>query len=273
MLALLLLAADIPPPEPVAVLPPAREVRRMAAAEANQGVATDDRFIYAITNDAIGKYDRTTGFLAGRWQGDRRVFRHMNSCAMLQSQLVCAASNYPDVPMASSIEWFDPKAMRHVRTRSLGPGRGSLTWLDWKEGSWWACFANYEGKGGEPGRGSRFTTLVRYSINFIEEGAWLFPDTVLARFAPYSSSGGMWTRDGHLIVTGHDKPEAYVLAVPKAGSRLQHIATFATRTNGQAIARDHRDPSIMWSVERRTRQLVASRLPRLSNDILDPKRF
>jgi hypothetical protein len=73
----------------------------------------------------------------------------------------------------------------------------------------------------------------------------------------------MWTRDGHLIVTGHDRPEAYVLAVPKAGSRLEHVATFATPTNGQAIARDQRDPHIMWSVERRTKQLVGSRLPRL----------
>ena len=37
---------------------------------------------------------------------------------------------------------FRPAKLQHVATRSLGPGRGSLTWLDWHDGSWWACFAN-----------------------------------------------------------------------------------------------------------------------------------
>jgi len=254
MLAVLLL---------VATLPPAPEIRRLPAEEANQGVATDARYIYAITNDAIGKYDRSTGVRVAQWKGDPRIFKHMNSCAMVRAELVCAASNYPDVPMASSIEWFDVKAMRHVRSRSLGPGRGSLTWLDWRDGSWWACFANYGGKGGEPGRDHRLTTLVRYTANFVEEGAWLFPESVLARFAPYSSSGGAWTRGGELIVTGHHVPEAYVLRLPQAGSRLEHIATFATPTDGQAIALDANEPSVIWSVSRSSKQLVASRLPGL----------
>ena len=29
----------------------------------------------------------------------------------------------------------------------------ALTGLDRHDGSWWACFANYDAKGGEPGRG------------------------------------------------------------------------------------------------------------------------
>lgn len=261
MSLLMLLAMGAPPPDPAVILPPAAEVRRIPAEEANQGVATDDRHVYAITNDAIGKYDRVSGVRVARWQGDPRIFRHMNSCAMVRAELVCAASNYPAVPMASSVEWFDVKTMRHVRTRSLGPGRGSLTWLDWRDGSWWACFANYAGNGGEPGRDHRLTTLVRYSPEFVEQGAWLFSETVLARFAPYSSSGGVWTRGGDLIVTGHHTPEAYVLRLPDAGSRLDHVATFATPTGGQAIAVDARDPALLWSVDRGAKQLVASRLP------------
>ena len=37
------------------------EVRRIPAAEANQGVAADEEFLYAIANHAIGKYEKKTG--------------------------------------------------------------------------------------------------------------------------------------------------------------------------------------------------------------------
>jgi hypothetical protein len=161
--------------------------------------------------------------------------------------------------MASSVEWFDTSSMRHVRSRSLDPGRGSLTWLEWHDGSWWACFANYDGRGGEPGRDHRSTTLVRYDRNFVEQGAWLFPKSVLERFSPYSSSGGAW-KDGLLYVTGHDRPEMYVLKLPRAGSRLVHVATIPIPTPGQAIQFD-RSGGTLWSLDRKAKQLVESRVP------------
>jgi hypothetical protein len=249
-LALLLAAA-----EPAAV-----EVRRLPAEEARQGPAADRRHIYAISNSAIGKYDRRTGKRIAAWAGDPRLFKHMNSCAVVGPALVCAASNYPETPMASSVEWFDTKTLRHVRTRSLGPGRGSLTWLDWHDGSWWAGFANYDGKGGEPGRDHRSTMLVRYDRDFREQGAWLFPPTVLARFAPYSASGGAWGPDGRLYVTGHDRPEMYALRLPAAGSTLEHVATIALPTPGQAIDWDPVERGLLWSLDRGRKELVASRV-------------
>ena len=165
------------------------------------------------------------------------------------------------MPQASSIEWFDTASLTHVRSHSLGPGRGSLTWLDWHEGSWWACFANYDGDGAEPGRDHRLTTLVRYSPDFVEQGAWLFPPAVLDRFAPHSSSGGVWGTDGLLYVTGHDRPELYALRLPAAGSVLQHVATIPIPTNGQAIAWERGADRIMWAIERRARAVVAMRVP------------
>lgn len=241
----------------------AGEVLRMPAEEAKQGVVADARYVYAISNSEIGKYDRKTRRRVARWQGDPDLFKHMNSCRLLAREIVCAASNYPDVPMASSIEWFDTRRMQHVRTHSLGPGRGSLTWLDWHDGSWWACFANYQGRGGEPGRDERLTTLVRYSPAFVEQGAWLFPQDVLERFAPYSSSGGAWGEDGLLYVTGHDLPEMYVLRLPRAGSRLERVATVAIPTQGQAIAWDPR-ARLLWSIDRKTREIVASMVPAIA---------
>jgi hypothetical protein len=255
---LLLLAAD---PAPVLASVAAVEVDRFEAEEARQGVVADKRYVYAISNAQIGKYDRLTRKRVARWQGDPALFKHMNSCILKGAHIVCAASNYPDVPQASSIEWFDAARMTHVRSRSLGPGRGSLTWLDWHDGSWWACFANYDGQGGEPGRDHRLTTLVRYSPDFAEQGAWLFPANIQARFAPYSASGGIWGVDGLLYVTGHDRPELYALQLPDAGSTLLHVATIAIPTNGQAVAWEKGADRIMWSIERGKRVVVAARVP------------
>ena len=243
-----------------AMLPPAQEVSRIAAEEARQGVAADARHVYAIANSEIGKYDRRTGKRVAQWRGDPAQFIHMNSCTIAARALVCAASNYPDVPMASSIEWFDLTNLNHVRSRSLGPGRGSLTWLEWHDGSWWACFANYDNKGADTGRDHRATTLVRFDRSFVEQGAWLFPKSVLERFAPYSSSGGAWGKNGLLYVTGHDRPEMYVLRLPEAGSRLEHVATIPIPTPGQAVQWDRSDPTLLWSLDRGRKELVASRV-------------
>lgn len=258
-LAFLLLAAD--PASVSARTLAVTEVDRFPAEEARQGVVADARHVYAISNATIGKYDRLTHRRIAQWTGDPKLFKHMNSCILKGSEIVCAASNYPEVPQASSIEWFDVAKMTHMRSRSLGPSHGSLTWLDWHDGSWWACFAHYDGKGGAPGRDHRATTLVRYSRDFAEEGAWLFPPAVLDRFAPYSSSGGIWGKDGLLYVTGHDRPELYALRLPAAGSTLEHVATIAIATSGQAIAWERGADRIMWAIERNGPAVVAVRVP------------
>lgn len=260
-LALLLAAAQPAAALAPAMLAPVAEVARFSAEEARQGVVADGKYVYAISNAEIGKYDRQTHKRVDTWQGDPARFRHMNSCILAGKELVCAASNYPEVPQASSIEWFDAVHLAHVRTRSLGPGRGSLTWLDWHDGSWWACFANYDGKGGEPNRDHRYTTLVRYGPDFQEQGAWLFPATVLERFGTFSSSGGVWGEDGLLYVTGHDRPELYALRVPPAGSTLEHVATIPLVTDGQAVAWERGSDRILWGIERKTKEAVAARVP------------
>ena len=179
--------------------------------------------------------------------------------------LVCAASNYPEVPQASSVEWFDTIKMAHVKTHSLGPQRGSLTWLDWHDGSWWAAYANYDNKGGEPGRDHKLTTLVRYSPDFAEQGAWLFPPAVLERFAPFSSSGGAWGPDGLLYVTGHDRPELYAVKLPEAGPTLDYVATIAITTNGQAIAWEKGGARrTIWSISRTGSEVVAATVPEVA---------
>lgn len=239
------------------------EVRRLPAPEAHQGVAADRHSAYAIDNSSVARYDKASGRRVAIWNGDRARFKHLNSCIVRRKQLVCAASNYPDVPMASTVLWFDAATLTLQSVRTLAPGYGSLTWLDWREGSWWAGFAHYDGKGGEPGRGHGQTVVVRYTPAFAVRSTYRFPPSVLARFAPYSTSGGAWGEDGLLYVTGHDRPELYVLRAPREGDLLEHVATIATPTGGQAIGWDKQDRRLLWSIERKRTELVASRVPPL----------
>jgi hypothetical protein len=244
---------------------PAAELLRVYdAPEAEQGVAADARSIYAIGNSEIGRYDKKTGARTGGWTGDPQRFPHLNSCAVIGRELVCASSNYPATPMRSTVEVFDLKRLVHKRSIPLGEQGGSLTWATRHGGAWWACFANYDGKGGEPGRDHTATFLARFDDQWRRQKAWRFPDAVLKRFAPKSASGGVWGADGLLYVTGHDAAEIYVLRVPEGGEVLVHVATLAAPIEGQAISFDPKDPRRLYGINRARRQVVAMRLPRLA---------
>lgn len=245
----------------VLALSPAETLSRLPAPEANQGVAVDPAFIYAVDNSTIAKYDRATGQKVAAWAGDPATFPHLNSCAVMGPELVCASSNYPSLPMQGSVEVFDPAAMTHLRSIAITPQPGSLTWVDRRADGWWACFANYDGRGGQPGRDHRFTTLLRYDDKWKVTGAWTFPDSVLARFKPRSSSGGAWGADGRLYVTGHDLPEVYVLELPRIGSVLKHVATIPVVVEGQAIAFDRGAERVLFGISRAKREVVAMKLP------------
>jgi hypothetical protein len=252
MVALSLLLAAAAPQTAIAT--------RIPAAEANQGVAAGTSGVYAISNHEIGLYDKQSGRLIRHWEGDPAHFKHMNSCALVAAELVCAASNYPDVPMQSMAEIFNAETLAHKRTVALPGFPGSLTALAFHAGHWWAVFANYDGKGGEPGRDHRETLLVELDAQFREVRRFHFPDSLLARFAPLSCSGAQWGQDGLLYVTGHDRPELYALRVPEAGTALVHVASYAIPTNGQAIDWDPAEPDLLWSIERASREMVATRI-------------
>ena len=236
-----------------------RAERRISAPEARQGVASDGRFVYAIDKRRIGKYEIATGRRVASWKGDPKRFHHLNSSTMVGRELVCAASNYPELPHASSVEFFDAAQLIHLRSVNLGLGPGSLTAIDRHHGQWWAVFANYDGRGGRPDRDHRSTLLVRMDDAFLEIKSWKFPPTVLERFAPKSASGASWKADGRLTVSGHDRAELYVVAVPHVGEMLDHVATVAVATPGQAIDWDPNDPDLLWSIDRKRREIVASR--------------
>jgi hypothetical protein len=241
----------------------AETIRRYAAPEARQAVAVDAAHFYAITNREIGKYARATGERVAHWRGEAEgPFVHLNSGVVIDQRLYCAHSNYPGLPMVSSIEVFDTNELRHLESIPLGLGHGSATWVDRHEDAWWVAFANYAGRGGEPGRGPEYTVLVRYDDAWRQTGAWAFPPDVVARWDGMSTSGGYWRpSDGLLYTAPHHAPELQVLRLPAAGARLSLVRTLPIESEGQGIAADPTDDTLVWSIQRKTGEVLVSRLP------------
>jgi hypothetical protein len=241
------------------------ELRRFKAPEARQGVAVDDEFFYAITNRAIGKYRKDTGERVGGWQ-DREggPFIHMNAGIVRDGRLLAIHSNYPGVPMLSSLEIFNPATLEHVASHSFGRMDGSFTWLDRREGRWIACFVHYGEKGAEPNRDSSWTQILELDNEWRRTAGWALPPDLIERFGGrgFSASGGAFGPGGLLYVTGHDNPEMYVLEFPEAGSVMRWVATFPLPVEGQAFAFDPTEPDIVYGVLKRTTEVIVGRLRR-----------
>jgi hypothetical protein len=150
--------------------------------------------------------------------------------------------------------------MTHIRSLPLPSGLGSATWVDYGDGSWWVTFANYSGKGGEPGKGSEATRLVRFTDTWHRQEALAFPAGVVSRWGKMSSSGGTLAAPRLFYSTGHDAPELYVLEVPAAGHELIWRATIRIESEGQGIAVD-RNEGMLYSIQRRTGEVIVSVLP------------
>jgi len=238
----------------------AETVRRYAA-DARQGVAVGANDVYAVSNWTIARLDKRTGEEKARWTGDRVRFPHINSCTLISEELVCASSNFPGVPHVSTVEVFDPVDLHHKRSVALGLGTGSLTWVERKDGFWWAMFANYDGPRGEAPRDHRHTTLVKFDDQWRRLEAWALPPSILERIRPMSVSGGGWGPDGRLYLTGHDHPELYVVAIPMGGGVLDHVATYGIEAEGQAVDWDESEPGMLYGITRSTRELLAMRVP------------
>ena len=238
----------------------ATEIRRFQPKEVQQGVAVDQTHFYVINNHSLSKHTKSDGKQVAAWQDTTGLLKHMNSGVVIGQKLYCTHSNYPDVPMASSIEIFDTRTLKHIGSHSFGLFPGSLTWADFYQGYWWAAFANYSNKAMAEGRDNRWTTLVKFTENWQQVESWSFPTTVLQSFAPYSTSGGTWGSDGLLYCTGHDKPELYVLKLPERGSTLQYVRTIPTVSEGQAFAIDRsiKDKRILYGITRNDNYVIVS---------------
>jgi hypothetical protein len=242
----------------------AEELRRWKPRGANQGVAVDAKYFYGIGNYVVGKYDKTTGERVAEWVGLRGgATIHLNGGLIQEGQLVLAHSNFPQLPMASSLEYFDPATLQPVKSVSLGIRHGSLTWAEKKDGFWWACFAHYNDQGTAPGTDNRSTMVGKFDADWQLLESWLFPPQVIASWGKSSCSGGSWGDDGLLYTTGHDETELYVLRRPKMGVTLEYVTTITIPFEGQSWAWDRTERRVIYGIIRRTGEVVVARIPEL----------
>ncbi|MES2562823.1 MAG: cycloisomerase [Pseudomonadota bacterium] len=236
--------------------PALEQIAEFSVPEANQGVGVDSRHFYAVDNYVIGKYDKKTGKLVKKWEGEKKApILHLDSAVLMGGKLYAAHSNYPQWPMTSSLEIFDAETMEHIGTHSFGIQWGSLTWADWHDGHWWMTFANYDrllGPGKTPYGHKANTVMVKLTRDLRPVQSWTLPKVILDRFEDMSNSGGSWGPDGYLYLTGHDPAELYRMRLPKAGSVLELVDIIPMNIRGQGIAWDRSQPGVIYGVIRAT---------------------
>jgi hypothetical protein len=216
----------------------ATNVQKFPLKEAKQAVAVDKEFFYVINNSTITKHRKTTAEQVAVWDGTADSVKHLNSGVVIKGKLYCANSNYPQSPMAGSIEVFDAATLQHIGNHSFGIAYGSVTWIDQHDGFWWVAFAHYTGRGSSEGKDNRWSCLVKFAANWQVVESWIYPPAIIEKFGNKSNSGGVWGKDGLLYITGHDNPELYVMELPKIGFTLKHIKTIPVPVYGQGIAID-----------------------------------
>jgi hypothetical protein len=251
----------------------ATELHRWDAPEATQAVAVDADHFYAIGDNVIAKYTKTTGKRLLRWTATRDLpLEHLNSGIVLDGKLYCAHSNFPRYPDTSSVEIWDTDTLEHVGSHSLGIYEGSLTWIDRHDGAWWAVFAHYTEKVNDNphARDARWTSLVEFDRRWRRTAGWVFPPEVIDRFQPHSCSGGAWGAGGLLYCTGHDRGELYELALPLAGATLSLQRTLAVPITGQGFAFDPTHPAVLYGIDRPHRQVVVVKLSALTTPTNHP---
>lgn len=252
----------------------AKTLRRIPAPQADQGAAFGMSHVYAVDNSVIAKYDLKTGEQAAIFEDAGKLLRHMNSCLVIDARLMCANSNYPQLPMGSSVEIFDANSLAHLESHSLGlMDEGSLVWFDRIEGGWLAGFAHYDGERGVGFKNHAYASVIAMDGKWRRTGGWLFPESVAERFAPHAASGGAIGPDGLLYVMGHDRPEMYVLAKPLRGPVLQHVATIAIEAEGQAFSFAPDGSRRVAAVDRRRGTLLLIDLPEIGLSSLTEDQF
>jgi arylsulfatase A len=203
--------------------------KEFAAAEAHQAATADGEFVYAISSQAIAKYDRKTGFRIATSTGKAQ---HLNSGYAWKGKILCAHSNYPNMPERSEIKQLDPVSMRLTDFHNFGDFGGSLTWVVRDSQGWLCNFAKY-------GSDNAKTFLVRFDDDWQELQRWTYPPEVVAKWGTYSTSGGIW-RQQRLWITDHDHGRVDILRIPSDDGVLVSVSDGEVTVpfTGQGIAED-----------------------------------
>jgi hypothetical protein len=228
--------------------------------EARQGIAVDSGYFYVVNTKSIVKYNKGTGKPVSDWKDNSGRIIHFDSGVIVNKKLYCAHSNYPGIPMASSIEIFDKENLNHIGSHSFGIKYGSCTWIDYYDKYWWACFAHYDKFEPAINKNNSWTVLVKFDESWNEQESWTFPAVVLQKFKPMSCSGGSWGPDGNLYIAGHDSARVYIVRLPKMGSVLDFTGALEIESEGQGIAWDRFEKNNLYGIIKKENRVIKSKL-------------
>lgn len=230
------------------------------AKDATQGIAADENYVYAISNSSITKFTKDGDSLLTWQEKDKRLIRHFDGGIIIDGLLYCSHSNFPEVPMASSIEIFDPETLSHIKTISLGIEYGSCTWIVRGDDCWYACFAHYDKSGGTAGgellHDVSWSQIVQFDNSFRRLQGWILPQELIEQLRPNSLSGGLFI-DGKFYCTGHDAKKLFILEFPPYGMRLQWTGTIDIPFKGQGIALDPQ--GYLWGIDRKSHMIIKAK--------------
>lgn len=233
------------------------ELKRFPAPNATQAVAVDSLHFYTISNSKIIKRQKSDGKIVTEWSGP---LKHLNSGIVMDGKLYCANTNYPELPMASSLEIYDTKTLEHIGTHSFGIYLGSFTWIDRWEDDFYLMFVHYENYAQERDKGVAYTTLIRTDEQFRRKSGWTIPKKLVDHLKPTSVSGGSFTADGRMIFSPHHFEELYVFQFPKMGYEVEWVETIPVPFQGQGFAFDRFDENVLWGIRRDNREVIAIRI-------------
>ncbi len=216
----------------------------LPSADAVQAACADEKFVYAVNNTRLVKYERATGREISKSEGEAY---HLNSGLFWKGKIYCAHSYYPKKPNDSDIRVCDPETMKLTVFHSFQNPPGSLTWALPKDENWWCCFAHY-------GATNSKTVLVSYDRDWKELGRWTFPEKLLADWDKSSLSCGIWDGDT-LLATGHDKKRIYRLKVPMKREVVEWLASYDSPFPGQGIATDPKTGGLV-GIDRGQKKIV-----------------
>ncbi len=201
--------------------------RTLPAAEAGQAAAADERYVYAITNTKVAKYDRRSGERLAASEG---AAEHLNSGFLWNGRMYCAHSNFPKTPEQSEIKVLDLESMKLTTYHDFGASDGSLTWVLRKDDHWWCHFAYY-------GDDNARSYLAKFDKDWNVIERWTLPPELIAKLGRFSLSGGIWSGE-EMLVTGHDDPVVFRLRLPNMGNMLEFVSAAEAPFTGQGIALD-----------------------------------
>ena len=235
------------------------ELSRSKSDNAKQAVTASKRFVFVINNNTIEKRNKVTWEKVAEKNFPK--LHHLNSSVIINNKIYCAHSNYPEIPMHSSIEIFDTKTLSHIESHSFGIENGSCTWIDKVGKYYYVFFAHYANANKmQKNRDVSWSQLVKYDENWSRVAGWVLPRELLERVSPYSISGGIFLNKHQILATHHHHKEFYLLSIPKMNSELILEKIIPTTIRGQGISYDNKNHNIIWGINKKTQEVIKVKL-------------